>query len=118
MNPAGHTLDLFPPDFSGSQERLVSLLKTRQVEVLHLSIPRGSRLPVHQAVGEILFLCLRGHVELSTPGENLAVRAGQLMYLTAETPVAIEGREDALLVVFIVAPKAGQNVELIGEQQS
>lgn len=94
------------------------MLKTPQVELLKLCIPQGSRLPVHQAVGEIVFLCLRGRIEISAPGADHALVAGQLMYLKAETPVAIEGRDDALVVVAIVAPKEGHNVELIGEAPS
>lgn len=118
MSIAGRIIDLFTTDSSRSREQLVSLLKTPQVELLKLCVPQGSRLPVHQAVGEIVFLCLRGQIEVAAPGAEHALSAGQLMYLTADTPVAIEGREDALVVVAVVAPKEGHNVELIGEVQS
>ncbi len=115
MNFPGHKIDLLFATATGFRERLVTLLKTEQVEVLQLCVPQGSRLPVHQAVGEIIFLCLRGSIRLSAPGADHALGEGQLIYLMAETPVSIEGREDAVIVVTIVAPKVGANVELIGE---
>jgi quercetin dioxygenase-like cupin family protein len=118
MNAPGHKVDLLPAGETVFRERLLTLLKTPQVELLQLCIPKGSRLPVHQAVGEIIFLCLRGRIALSAPGAKHALSEGQLIYLKAETPVSIEGLEDAVLVVSIVAPKEGPNVELIGEHVS
>jgi quercetin dioxygenase-like cupin family protein len=90
------------------------LIKTVNVEIIHVVIPAGETIPTHEAQGEIIFHCLEGRVSLSALGKTHELRAGRLFYFCINEPFSIHGIERASLLVTIIAPKLGQSVELIG----
>lgn len=118
MSIAGNIVELRPLRTPMAAERLTTLLKTPQVEILQLLIPRGSSIPAHEAVGEIVFHCLEGRVAIKALDNGHELSAGQLFYLGEAAPFSIQGIEDASLLLTIIAPKQGANVELIGEHES
>ena len=95
-------------------EEINTLVRTRQAEVLRLLVPRGSTLPTHQAEGEIILHCLKGCISLTISGRTQDLRAEQLLYIADAKPFSIHGIDDASILMMIVAPKQGANVELIG----
>ena len=96
--------------------QLTVLVKTQDVEIIQLIIPRGSKIPTYEAEGEIILHCVEGRISLAVLGEPHELRAGQLLYLALNEPFSIEALEHASLLVTIIAPKQGQEVELIGRQ--
>jgi len=91
------------------------LVKTLNVKIVRLFIPAGQTIPTHEAHGEVIFHCLEGRVSLAALGKTHELKAGQLSYFSINEPVSIQGVEQASLVMTIIAPKLGQNVELIGD---
>jgi quercetin dioxygenase-like cupin family protein len=90
------------------------LVKTANVEIIHIVIPAGETIPTHEAHGEAVFHCLEGRVSLSALGKTHELNAGQLFYFRVNEPFSILGIERASLLVTIIAPKVGQRIELIG----
>jgi quercetin dioxygenase-like cupin family protein len=90
------------------------LVKTVNVEIIHVVIPAGETIPTHEAQGEIILHCLEGRVSLAALGKTHELQAGQLFYFCIDEPFSIQGVEQTSLLVTIIAPKHGQTVELIG----
>jgi len=113
----GDIIDLVAATSSADAERLTTLFKTSQIEVLHIVVPRGSSLPAHRAEGELVIHCLNGQVSVTAMQLRHQLRTGQLLYLDQAARFSIHGLEDASVLMTIAAPKQGANVELIGEHE-
>jgi len=92
------------------------LVKTENVEIIHMVIPAGETIPTHEAQGEIILHCLEGRVSLSALEGSHELKAGQLFYFCINEPFSICGVDKASLLVTIITPKQGQSVELIGNE--
>ena len=90
------------------------LVKTVNVEIIHVVIPAGETIPTHEAQGEIILHCLEGRVSVAALGKTHELKAGQLFYFCTNEPFSTQGIEQASLLVTIITPKLGQSVELIG----
>ena len=90
------------------------LVKTVNVEIIHVVIPAGETIPTHEAQGEIILHCLEGRVSLSALEKTHELKAGQLFYFGINEPFSIKAIERASLLLTIIAPKRGESVALIG----
>lgn len=90
------------------------LVKTVNMEIIHVIIPAGETVPTHEAQGEIILHCLEGRVSLAALGKTRELKAGQLSYFCINEPFSIQGIDHASLLVTIITPTLGQSVELIG----
>jgi len=99
-------------------EQLTTLVKTTQVEILQLLIPQGSSIPAHEHEGEIVVHCLTGFVAIVVLDIRHELGANQLLYLDQAARFSIQGLADSLVLLTIIAPKQGANVELIGAQEA
>jgi len=75
------------------------LVKTKSLEVRRLTLPKGRRIPTHQAPGEITVHCLEGRIAFTAHGETRDVGAGQLIVLAAGEPHSLVGLEDSTVLV-------------------
>jgi len=110
----GETVDVRRLGAALGPRQKALLVKTVNTEIIHVVIPAGATIPTHEAQGEIILHCLEGRVSLSALEGSHELKAGQLLYFCVDEPFAIQGIEDAALLVTIIAPKHGQTVELIG----
>jgi len=110
----GQPVDLAHLGDTPGDRREMVLVKTSNVEVMYLAIPAGGNIPTYSPYGEVLLHCLDGRVYLSANRLSGALRKGQLVRLEMNEPFSIHAVEHARLLVTIVAPKVGPNVELIG----
>lgn len=76
-----------------------SLVKGETLEVRRLILPKGRRIPTHQASGEITVHCLEGQIAFTANGETRDVGAGQLIVLAAEEPHSLVGVVDSTVLV-------------------
>ena len=88
-----------------SNSKTTSLVKTNDLELIRLIIPAGKTIPLHKAPGEITVHCLEGRVAFTSGGKTQELTAGQLLYLTAGEPHALEGLEDTSLLVTLLLPR-------------
>jgi len=110
----GETVDVRRIAAAPGTTRKTLLVKTVDVEIIHVVIPAGETIPTHEAQGEIILHCLEGRVSLSALGITHELKAGRLFYFCINEPFSIHGIEQASLLVTIITPKLGQSVELIG----
>jgi quercetin dioxygenase-like cupin family protein len=75
------------------------------LELIRLILPAGKAIPTHKAPGEITVQCLEGHVVFTATGKTQHLSAGELLYLSAEQPHAVEAIEDSSLLVTMLLPK-------------
>jgi len=75
----GQAIDIRPfgPAFAGA--RTTALIRTNDLEVIRLVVPRGKEVPTHSARGEITVHCLEGRVAFTTDGEARELGAGHLL---------------------------------------
>jgi quercetin dioxygenase-like cupin family protein len=69
--------------------------------VIRLVVPAGKHIEEHKAKGEVVVQCLEGRVALSAFGKAHNLEAGHLLYLPTGEPHAIQGLEDASLLLTV-----------------
>ena len=90
------------------------LVKTANVEILHVVLAPGQGIPAHDPWGEIVLHCLEGRVSVTALGETHELAADQLFYYCIDNQFSIQGIDQASLLVTIIMPKQGESVDLIG----
>ena len=91
------------------------LVKTSELEVVHLFVPAGQGVPTYEAQGQLVLQCLQGRVSLVALGMQHDLNASELLYLAIDEPFTIQGLEDASLLITIVAAKHDSAMELVGD---
>ena len=86
--------------------RTTTLVKTNDLEVLRLVVPRGKEISTHKAPGPITVQCLEGRVSFISQGRTQELDAGKFLYLGNAEPHSLKGIEDSSLLVTILLPKA------------
>lgn len=112
--PMGEIVEVGSLELPLEGSKVTALVKTNDLVVLQLIIPTGEDVPVHQLQGPIVVHCLQGRISLTATGEAYELRAGQLVYYSANEPFSMLGIEHAVVLVTVVLPRSGQPVELIG----
>lgn len=82
-----------------------TLVKTADLEVIRLVLPKGKEIPSHQAPGEITVQCLEGRVAFTAHGKTEELGAAQMLYLAASEPHALKAVEDSTVLVTILLRK-------------
>lgn len=79
-----------------------SLLKTQALQLMHLVLPAGQRLPEHSVPGAITVHCLEGDTVVTTPSRICQLSAGQLVMLDGGEPHALKATRDSTLLVTVL----------------
>ena len=82
-----------------------TLVKTADLELIRLVLPAGKAIPTHKAPGEITVHCLEGRVTFTAAGKAHELTAGQLLYLWAAEPHALQAIENSSLLITMLLPK-------------
>ena len=113
----GDIVELRPFAALPETNQQIVLVKSSDVEIIQLFLAEGARIPTYEAEGEVIIQCLEGRISLQVLGEPHELKADQLLYLLLNEPFSIEGLEHASVLLTVMAPKQGPNVELIGGQK-
>ena len=89
---------------AASEAKSATLVKTRNLEVLRLVLPKGKEIPSHKAPGEITVQCIEGRVVFTCHGKSPERLPGDLLYLDASEPHALAAREASVLLVTLLLP--------------
>ncbi len=92
--------------------RTSTLVKTADLEVIRLVLPAGKVIPAHKAPGEITVHCLEGLVKFTAGSKSHDLTAGQLTYLSAGQPHAVQAIEDSSLLVTMFLSKIQHGTKL------
>ncbi len=82
-----------------------TLVKTAELELIRLVLPAGKEIPSHRVPGEITVQCLEGRVAFTAEGKTQELTSGQLIYLAAGEPHALNALEDASVLVTLLLGK-------------
>lgn len=88
---SGDVVHLAPLAGQLAAERTAAILKSEQLEVVRIVLPKGKSFPEHRVQGEITLLCLEGRIALTTsdgvrelgPMDFTLLRRGEPHALTA-----------------------------------
>src|SRR3546814_5212992 len=83
---------------------LTALVKSDRFEAIHLVVPAGSTIPPHHVAGYLTLHCLEGRVTLGPT--NIALGAGDWVYLERGDQHSVQGIEDARLLLTILDRKS------------
>lgn len=78
-----------------------AVIKAESLEVIHLSVPAGGRLPMHAAPGEITLFGLSGTLTLELHDRSLQVGPGDFVHLGRGAPHAVHSAEGARALLTI-----------------
>lgn len=96
---SGEVITVHPPGPALPESASVALLRSPDLEVMRLVLPKGKSVPEHHVAGEITLQCLDGMVEVQAHDRTQALRAGQMIYLQGEVPYALYALEDSSLIM-------------------
>lgn len=98
----GEIIDVQPLKQKIADTKSHTLLKTDAMEVIRLVLPAGKKIAEHKAPDEITVQCIEGHVKFTSGGTPKDLTAGQLLYLGAREPHAVEAVEDSSLLLTLL----------------
>ena len=98
----GEVVDVRPLGSALASAQTKTLVRAEQVEVIRLVVPAGNEIEQHKAKGEIIVQCLEGRVAFTALGKTQTLEGGTLVYLPAGEPHALQGIEDASLLLTIL----------------
>lgn len=97
-------IDLAAPQAAEAGAPSTSLLKTAQLELLHLVLPARHSVPAHHLRRECTLHCLHGDVDVDLGRGALRLGPGQLVLLPAEQSYALNARVDSVLLMTLLLP--------------
>ncbi len=82
-----------------------TLVKTDKIEVIRLILKKGKEIATHSTSAPITVQCLEGRVSFSTLGNDLDMRAGDLLFLNGGEPHSVKAVESASILLTILLAK-------------
>lgn len=99
----GMPVDLRSARESSSEDQTTALVKNNSFEAIRLVLPRGREVcHEHQVEGPITVHCLEGRAALTVGDQTHELPAGHWLYLMANTPHALRGIEDSLVLLTVM----------------
>ncbi|PPK76310.1 hypothetical protein B0F87_104403 [Methylobacter tundripaludum] len=83
-------------------EKTKAIIKTNEIELARLVIPKGKEYPNHKVSGPIVVQCVQGKIELTAMGTTQELHSGQLLYLAAGELHSLKGVEDSVILLTIL----------------
>jgi nucleotide-binding universal stress UspA family protein/quercetin dioxygenase-like cupin family protein len=101
----GDIVDVRPLGVAVASAKTNTLWRAHEVKVIRLIVPAGKVIAEHEAKGNIFIQCLEGRVHFTAFGKTQILEAGHLLYLPSGERHAVQGIENASLLVTIFRPK-------------
>lgn len=84
------------------EDSTFALVKTDDMEVIRMVLPRGKDIMEHSVEGEVSVQCLKGHVIFQVGEEAKEITENDWLYLTHNKPHALHAKTDSILLVTIL----------------
>lgn len=85
-----------------SEHSTFALVKTEDMEVIRMVLPRGKDVMEHSVEGEISVQCLRGNVIFQVGDDAIELSENDWFYLEGGEPYAFHAKEETVLLVTIL----------------
>ena len=91
----------------------VALVKTDNMELIRLVLPKERAMPEHKVDGEMTLQCLEGEIDVDAYGRIATLKPGEMLYLAGGVPHSIRAVEDAvaLMTILLTHADAGQRID-------
>lgn len=99
---AGQSVDIPPLEPAPADRVTKTLFKTPELEVMRMVVLKGKKIPTHHVAKTCILQCLEGNVAITAMGRTQELRRGQLLHLPGGEAHALEGLEDASILVTIL----------------
>ncbi len=88
----------------------LALMKTQDMEVIRMILPKEKDVTEHSVDGQISVQCLEGKTEFHVDGKKHVLTSGDWLYLSRNQPHSLRAVRDSILLVTIlfVAPNTGE----------
>ncbi len=84
-----------------------AIVRTPELEVIRLVLPRGESLREHGFAGDCTLQCVEGRVQLDVGGQQVLLRESEMTCLAAHQLHALHALTHAVVLVTIVLHKSG-----------
>lgn len=96
---SGELIDIRPLGDRLGEAASIALVRTPDIEVMRLILPKGRSVPEHHVPGEVILQCIEGTVEVQAHDRTQALQAGQMLYLQGNVPYALYALESASVLM-------------------
>ncbi|NGP76138.1 hypothetical protein G3570_05815 [Balneolaceae bacterium YR4-1] len=79
-----------------------ALVKTEDMEVIRMAVPKGKTIDEHHISGEMTVQCLKGDILFMVDGEARELTQSDWLYLQREQNFSYSVKEDTILLVTIL----------------
>lgn len=83
-------------------EMSYTLVKTENMEVIRMVLPRGKRIEEHRVKGEIQLHCLKGKILFQIGKEVRTLQKDDWLFLYKKTPHSLSAEKDSVLLLTIL----------------
>ncbi len=97
----GEVVNLYQLPAKLGLEKTFALTKTKQMEVIRMTIPKGKIIPAHQVTGEVSIFCLDGKVEFQIEEKLNELSSGDWLYMNGGDKHSLRAVTDSSLLVTI-----------------
>lgn len=84
------------------EDATLALMKTRDMEVIRMILPKEKDVTEHSVDGQISVQCLEGKTEFYVEDEKHVLTSGDWLYLSRNQPHSIKAIRDSILLVTIL----------------
>jgi len=102
----GDLIDVRPLADKLVVSKTTTLIKSPHIEVIRMVLLAGKNLSEHKAPGEITVQCLEGAITFTAMGVGHRLQAGDMLYLEAGEPHALEAHESSSILLTILRTRA------------
>lgn len=79
-----------------------ALVKTEDMEVIRMALPKGKTINEHNVEGEMSVQCLRGHILFTVAGKTVDLNENEWLYLEKKQPFSYSVKKNTVLLVTIL----------------
>jgi quercetin dioxygenase-like cupin family protein len=101
---SGEVVSVRPLGSGLAGAKTITLIKTKNLEVIRLVLPRGKHLPRHEAPAEVTIQCLEGRIRMDLSGRIVELSTGDLLYLDEKAPHDVQAVEDSTVLATLLLP--------------
>jgi len=101
INP-GEVLNLYELREEMPNDASLALVKTSDMEVIRMVLPKGKEITEHSVNGQISVQCLKGKITFSTGKKATDLTKGDWLYLQRNQSHSLQALADSVLLVTIL----------------
>lgn len=95
-------ISLKPQALTQESERSHSLLRTDDLQLIHIALAAGDVMPEHTVAGPLTLQCLEGEAQVRTSQASCTLRTGELVMLPGGEPHSVQSAVGAMLLLTLV----------------